>query len=72
MTAIGAAWWKYTENGKQYLSIGIDKELLPLAIREGKTLTLWEIPDEERKDKEKSPHYRLLLGDAQKKNNGNN
>ena len=71
MTAIGAAWWKYTENGKQYLSIGIDKELLPFAIREGKTLTLWEIPEAERTS-DKSPHYKLLLGDAQKKSNGNN
>lgn len=71
MTAIGAAWWKFTENGKQYLSVSIDSELLPFAIREGKSLTLWEIPENERKS-DKSPHYRLLLGDAQKKNNGNN
>ena len=65
-TTIGAAWWKFKEDGTQYLSISVNKELLPLAIREGKLLTLWEIPESERK-KEKSPHYRLVLSDPEQK-----
>ena len=44
MTKIGAAWWKFTDKNEQYLSLKIDEELLPFAIREQNIITLWEIP----------------------------
>ena len=60
MTKIGAAWWKFTDKNEQYLSLKIDEELLPFAIREQNIITLWEIPQERRKS-ENSPHYDILL-----------
>jgi hypothetical protein len=58
---IGAGWIKFTENGKQYISIKLEEAITPITIRDDRFLTLWEIPDEERKDKEKSPHYTLCI-----------
>ena len=52
----GAAWFKYTENGKQYLSVKIDEANLPLTISEDKYLVLWEVPQEDKKT-ENSPDY---------------
>lgn len=67
MTTIGAAWIKFTENGKTYISIKVDDELLPFALRENKLLTLWEIPEEERKGNDKMPHYRLKISNSVQK-----
>lgn len=66
-TTVGAAWWKFKEDGTQYLSLSFNKELLPLAIRDRSILTMWEIPENERK-KENSPHYRIVLSEAQSQN----
>lgn len=64
-TTIGVAWFKYKEStGEQYLSLSINKELLPFAIREGKILTMWEIPEAERKS-DKAPNYRIVLSEPQ-------
>lgn len=60
MTTIGAGWIKHTESGKQYISIKIDVEILPLTITQDRFLTLFEIAEEDRK-KENSPHYRLVM-----------
>lgn len=57
---IGAAWYKFTEDGKQYLSIKLDEAILPLTIQEDKYLTLWEIPESDRKS-DNSPHYSVNL-----------
>ena len=35
---IGAAWFKFTENGKQYLSIKLDESIQPLTITPDKYL----------------------------------
>jgi len=59
-TKIGAAWFKFTENGKQYLSIKLDDSILPLQITPDKYLLLWEIPAEEQKN-ENSPHYSVHI-----------
>lgn len=67
MTTIGAAWIKFTENGKTYISIKVDDELLPFALRENKMLTLWEIPEEERNGNDKMPHYRLKISNQVQK-----
>ena len=67
MTTIGAAWIKFTENGKTYISIKVDDELLPFALRENKILTLWEIPEEERNGNDKMPHYRLKISNTVQK-----
>lgn len=66
-TTIGAAWWKFKEDGTQYLSLSFNKELLPFAIKEGRIITMWEIPETERK-KENSPHYRIVLSESQSQN----
>ena len=68
MTIIGAAWQKFTENGKTYISIKVDDEILPLTLKENKTLTLWEIPESERNGNEKMPHYRLKISNLVKRN----
>lgn len=39
-TTVGAAWWKFKEDGTQYLSLSFNKELLPLAIRDRSILTM--------------------------------
>ena len=67
MTTIGAAWIKFTKNGKTYISIKVDDELLPFALRENKILTLWEIPEEERNGNDKMPHYRLKISNPVQK-----
>jgi uncharacterized protein (DUF736 family) len=59
MTRIGAGWFKTREDGKQYISLAFDKEILPFAITENRKINLWEIPEEKRTDKEKSPHFTI-------------
>jgi len=56
---IGSAWIKTTDNGV-YLSVSIDAAALPLTLTEDKYLTLWEIPEVERKT-ENAPHYAVVL-----------
>jgi len=65
---IGSAWCKASDkNGKVYLSVSLDEAALPLTITEGKFLTLWELSEDERKDKENSPHYSVSLSKSQPK-----
>lgn len=59
-TKIGAAWFKFTESGKQYLSIKLDESIQPLTITPDKYLVLWEIPSEDQKT-ENSPHYTVHI-----------
>lgn len=58
---IGSGWVKVSEkNSKVYISISIDEAALPLNISEDKFLTLWEIPEDEKKV-ENAPHYSVHL-----------
>jgi uncharacterized protein (DUF736 family) len=57
---IGAGWYKFTENGKQYLSIKLDEAIQPLTITPDKYLLLWEISQEEQKT-ENSPHFTVHI-----------
>ena len=41
MTKIGAGWIKHTDNGKQYISLTLDKEILPFAVTENRKIILW-------------------------------
>ena len=59
-TKIGAAWYKFTENGKQYLSIKLDESIQPLTITPDKYLLLWEVPAEDQKS-ENSPAYTVHI-----------
>lgn len=64
---IGSAWFKASENtGKMFLSVSLDEAALPLTITEDKFLTLWEIPEEERKT-ENAPHYTVHLSKSKPK-----
>lgn len=58
MTVIGAGWKKQDKNGKPYISISIDKELLPLKIDENKKISIFPISE---KTNDKSPDFRLVL-----------
>lgn len=59
-TTIGAAWYKVSEKGTTYLSVTVNPEILPLTITERHSLTLFEIPEKDRKS-ENSPGFRLVL-----------
>ena len=64
---VGKAWFKASEiTGKMFLSVKIDEAALPLTITEDKFLTLWEIPQEERKT-ENSPHFSVHLSKSKQK-----
>ena len=66
---IGGGWQKFSENaGRPYISISIDEAAMPLTITEDKFLTLWEIPEDERKN-ENAPHYSLNLSKSAPKKN---
>lgn len=66
---IGSAWFKTSEkNGKMFLSVSLDEAALPLTITEDKFLTLWEIPEEERKV-ENAPHYSVHINKSAPKEN---
>lgn len=58
MTTIGAGWKKQDKNGKAYISISIDKELLPLTVDENKKISIFPIGD---KPNEKAPDFRVVL-----------
>ncbi len=57
---IGSAWIKTSDSNGVYLSVSIDAAALPLTLTEDKYLTLWEIPEAERKT-ENAPHYAVVL-----------
>ena len=66
---IGSAWFKTSEkNGKMFLSVSLDEAALPLTITEDKFLTLWEIPEEERKV-ENAPRYSVHINKSSPKEN---
>lgn len=58
MTTIGAGWKKKDKNDKSFISISIDKELLPLTIDETKKLSIFPIGE---KQSDKSPDFRVVL-----------
>ena len=58
MTTIGAGWKKTDKNNKPYISISIDKALLPLTIDEKKRLSVFPIAE---KENETGPDYRVVL-----------
>ncbi len=58
MTTIGAGWKKTDKNNKPYISVSIDKALLPLTIDEKKKISIFPIAE---KDNEKGPDYRVVL-----------
>lgn len=51
-----------------FLSVSLDEAALPLTITEDKFLTLWEIPEEERKV-ENAPHYSVHINKSSPKEN---
>lgn len=58
MTTIGAGWKKVDKNQKPYISISIDKALLPLTIDEKKRISIFPIAE---KDNDQAPDYRVVL-----------
>jgi uncharacterized protein (DUF736 family) len=58
MTIIGAGWKKEDKNKKPYISISIDKELLPLTIDATKKISIFPIGD---KQNEKAPDFRVNM-----------
>jgi uncharacterized protein (DUF736 family) len=58
MTKIGAAWLVTKEDGKQFISLSFDKEILPFAVTENRKINLWEIP-QEKKTSDKSPDFTI-------------
>ena len=64
---IGSAWVKASEEtGKVFISVSLDDAALPLTIGEDKFLTLWEIPEAERKNKD-APHYSVNISKSRPK-----
>ena len=58
MTTIGAGWKKQDKNSKPYISISIDKELLPLTFTENKKISIFPITE---KTSDKSPDFRVVM-----------
>ena len=58
MTTIGAGWKKTDKNNKPYISVSIDKALLPLTIDENKRLSIFPIAE---KENDKAPDSRVVL-----------
>jgi uncharacterized protein (DUF736 family) len=58
MTTIGAGCKKKDKNEKPYISISIDKALLPLTIDDKKRISIFPIAD---KENEKAPDYRIVM-----------
>jgi len=58
MTTIGAGWKKQDKNGKAYISISIDKELLPLTVDENKKISIFPIAE---KPSDKAPDFRVVM-----------
>jgi uncharacterized protein (DUF736 family) len=64
---IGSAWVKASEEtGKIFISISLDDAALPLTIGEDKFLTLWEIPESERKA-DNAPNYSVNISKSRPK-----
>lgn len=70
-TTIGCAWYKVSENGKEYMPIAINKELLPLKLTEQHSLVFFPVAEEDRKNTE-SPNFRLVLSLKDTNNDRNN
>lgn len=64
-TTIGSAWHKFSDGGTEYISIAINKELLPLIITDEQTLTMFAVADKDKKS-ENAPNYKLVI-DKRKK-----
>ena len=58
MTVIGAGWKKQDKNNKPYISISIDRELLPLTFTDNKKISIFPIAE---KPNEKSPDFRVVM-----------
>ena len=58
MTTIGAGWKKQDKNGKHYISVSIDEELLPLTIDSDKKISIFPVAE---KRTDKSPDFRVVL-----------
>lgn len=58
MTVIGAGWKKTDKNGKPYISISLDKALLPLTIDENKKVSIFPVTD---KQSEGAPDFRVNM-----------
>ena len=58
MTTIGAGWKKQDKNGKSYISVSIDEELLPLTIDASKKISIFPVTE---KKSDKSPDFRIVL-----------
>lgn len=65
-TKIGAGWYKFSDNGAEYVNLSINKELLPLTITEEHSLILFAETDKDKKN-ELAPTHRLVLDKKQKK-----
>ena len=64
---IGSAWVKASEeSGKVFISVSLDDAALPLTITEDKFLTLWEIPESERKA-DNAPNYSVNISKSRPK-----
>lgn len=58
MTTIGAGWKKQDKNGKAYISISLDKALLPLTIDENKKISIFPVTE---KQSESAPDFRVNM-----------
>jgi len=63
---IGSAWHKYTDEGKEYISVALNKDALPLIITPDKSITLWA-NDVTEKTTEKSPQYSVSISEYKPK-----
>lgn len=58
MATIGAGWKKRDKNDKPYISVSIDKALLPLTIDDTKWISLFPVSE---KETENSPDFRVVM-----------
>lgn len=58
MTVIGAGWKKQDKNGKAYISISLDKALLPLTLDANKKISIFPIGE---KQNDKAPDFRVNM-----------
>lgn len=65
---IGSAWHNFTQEGKEYISITLNNDALPLVITPDKSITLWA---NEKTDKttEKSPQYSVSISEYKPQKN---
>lgn len=58
MTTVGAAWKRLDKNSNKFISVTLDKALLPLTIDNTKRLALFPVKE---KPSDKSPDFRVDL-----------